>query len=159
MSRAFVKEGDGPERTAWPDIALPPGVPNRITPAGRDGFVARRDALRAERDGLDDTGLGAARRHAIDDELRFVDARLASFVVTAPPDRPVRVGFGCEVELDGDPPRTWRLVGVDEADPASGRISWQAPVARALLGACVDDEVLLRTPAGEETVVVTAIRR
>ena len=33
------------------------------------------------------------------------------------------------------------IVGDDEADPAAGRISFSAPLARALIGACVGDLV------------------
>jgi transcription elongation factor GreB len=44
---------------------------------------------------------------------------------------------------------TITIVGVDEAEAEAGRISWVAPVARALLGARVGDMRRLRTPAGQ----------
>jgi transcription elongation factor GreB len=49
------------------------------------------------------------------------------------------------------------IVGVDEADADRGRISWVAPVARALLGARVGDLRRLRTPGGLEEIEVVAI--
>jgi transcription elongation factor GreB len=48
-------------------------------------------------------------------------------------------------------------VGVDEADAASGRVAFVAPLARALLGKRVGDAVTLRTPRGEEELEVVAI--
>lgn len=157
MSRAFVKEGDGPERPRLPELALPPGAPNLITPAGRNAFVARRDGLREERATLGDSGIDAARRVVLDETLRWFDARLATFVVHAPPTAPDRVVFGCEVALDGDPPRRFRIVGVDEADPDAGSVSWQSPVAQAVLGKRPGDEVTIRTPAGDEHVEIVEI--
>ncbi len=42
------------------------------------------------------------------------------------------------------------IVGVDEAEPLQGRISWISPVARALTKAHEGDTVVLRTPGGVE---------
>ncbi|MGB8434400.1 MAG: GreA/GreB family elongation factor, partial [Burkholderiales bacterium] len=53
---------------------------------------------------------------------------------------------------------TLSIVGIDEADPARGRVSWISPVARALLRARAGDAVLLNTPAGSETLEILAIR-
>jgi transcription elongation factor GreB len=53
---------------------------------------------------------------------------------------------------------TITIVGVDEADAQAGRISWVAPIARALLGARVGEARKLRTPAGVEEIEVLAIR-
>jgi transcription elongation factor GreB len=46
---------------------------------------------------------------------------------------------------------------VDEAEAEAGRISWVAPVARALLGARIGDVRRLRTPAGVEEIEVVKI--
>jgi transcription elongation factor GreB len=50
-----------------------------------------------------------------------------------------------------------RIVGVDEAELANGKISWLSPVARALLRAQVGDIIELRTPSGLETIEVLLI--
>ena len=42
--------------------------------------------------------------------------------------------------------------------PAAGRIGWSAPLARALIGARVGDERIVRLPAGEKSYEVMAIR-
>lgn len=153
-----MKEGDGPEIRLRPPLSLPPGVPNAITPAGDAAFRARLDQARADRAALGDGGLDHARKLDLDDEIRWLNARIASFTVTVPPDPPEQVCFGCAVTIDGDRgERTLRLVGVDEADGVDA-ISWLSPVARALMGSRVGDEVELRTPGGEAWVEVRAIR-
>ena len=68
--------------------------------------------------------------------------------------------FGATVTYAREDDRevTVTIVGVDEADSGAGRISWVSPVARALLGAGLGDQVRIRTPQRLETVEVVAIR-
>jgi len=70
-----------------------------------------------------------------------------------------QVRFGATVELaeEDDNRRILTIVGDDEADAASGRIGWSAPLARALVGARIGDERIVRLPAGEKTYEVIAI--
>ena len=70
------------------------------------------------------------------------------------------IRFGATVELadENDERRILTLVGEDEADASNGRISWAAPIARALIGARVGDERVVRLPAGEKSYEVMAIR-
>jgi transcription elongation factor GreB len=49
------------------------------------------------------------------------------------------------------------IVGIDEVDPARGRVSWISPIARALLKAREGDVVQLKTPAGLETLEILAV--
>lgn len=76
------------------------------------------------------------------------------------PQQEGRVFFGAwvTVEDDSGSEHEWRLVGADELDPAKGYISIDAPVARALLGKAVDDEVTVTTPSGSQTYYIVAIR-
>ena len=69
------------------------------------------------------------------------------------------VHFGAIVELadEEDARRTVTLIGEDEADATAGRISWRAPIARALVGARVGDERVVRLPAGEKSYEIVAI--
>lgn len=162
MSRAFVKESDGPEVAPRMEPALPPGTPNHVTPWGARAIRAELERLRAEARelGAATDGLSAARLAQVRADVRYLEARVATFVETAPPDRPERVGFGTRVRIDGEQgPRVVEIVGVDEVDPASGRISWLSPLARALIGASVGDDVVLRTPAGEQHLEVISIER
>jgi transcription elongation factor GreB len=70
------------------------------------------------------------------------------------------VRFGATVELadEDDERRILTLVGEDEADASAGRISWSAPIARALVGAKVGDERIVRLPAGEKSYEIMEIR-
>lgn len=63
-----------------------------------------------------------------------------------------RVAFGATVKLLNtatDEEVVYRILGVDEADIATGSIAVTAPIAKSLLGKEVGDEVKIRTPAGE----------
>jgi transcription elongation factor GreB len=100
--------------------------------------------------------------------LREIDRRLAHLArimkgakVVDPAKQEDRgqVRFGATVELadEDDNRRTLTIVGDDETDAASGRIGWSAPLARALIGARVGDERIVRLPAGEKSYEVVAI--
>jgi transcription elongation factor GreB len=96
---------------------------------------------------------GKKRLREIDRRIRFLTRRLDELtVVDAGPRKDAeRVYFGAWVRLEdeaGDEQR-YQLVGPDESDPKSGRISVDSPVGRALLGKRIGDEVLVRRPRGE----------
>lgn len=64
-----------------------------------------------------------------------------------------KVVFGATVtlsDIDTEKEVTYKIVGVDEADVKTGKISIQSPIARGLIGKCVDDEVTIATPAGKK---------
>ncbi|WP_209443419.1 transcription elongation factor GreB [Roseomonas frigidaquae] len=105
---------------------------------------------------------GKRRLRQIDGRVRFLRKRLERVQVVDPAAQTRRdqVFFGATVtyaRASDDAEVTITIVGVDEADSAAGRISWVAPVARALLGARVGDTRKLRTPAGAEEIEVVAI--
>ena len=100
--------------------------------------------------------------------LREIDRRLshlarimkAAKVVDPASQSTDQVRFGATVELadEEDHRRTITLVGDDESDATAGRIGWSAPLARALIGAKVGDERVVRLPVGEKNYEVVAIR-
>jgi transcription elongation factor GreB len=96
----------------------------------------------------------------IDRRIRYLQKRLPELKVvdSAPCDRQ-RVYFGARVTLeDADGQAlTLTIVGADEFDPGSNRISVDSPMARALLRRAVDDEVVVRTPKGERRYWLCAI--
>lgn len=72
-----------------------------------------------------------------------------------------RVKFGATVELEDSEtgkPMTYVLVGPEESDLAKGHISITSPVARALVGREVGDEVKVKAPGGMRTLEVVDIR-
>jgi len=99
--------------------------------------------------------------------LREIDRRLAHLarvmkaakVVDPSRQATSEVRFGATVELadDDDNLRTLTIVGDDEADATAGRIGWSAPLARALIGAKIGDERVVRLPAGEKSYRIVAI--
>ena len=105
---------------------------------------------------------GKRRLREIDRRLRFLDRRLAHAEVVDPgaQTRRDQVFFGATVTYltERDEAVTITIVGVDEAGMAEGKISIGSPVALALLGARVGQEVQVRTPRGPEAIEVTAIR-
>jgi transcription elongation factor GreB len=95
---------------------------------------------------------GKKRLREIDRRLRFLNKRLDSAVVIDPAQtKSDKVQFGATVEVCDEEGLTkqFTIVGVDELDTARGRISWQSPIGRALIGKEVGDEVLVKVPSGE----------
>jgi transcription elongation factor GreB len=104
---------------------------------------------------------GRKRLREIDRRLGYLSKVMKNAKVVDPatqPDRDV-IRFGATVELadEEDSRRTLTLVGDDEADAGAGRIAWGSPMARALVGARVGDERVVRLPAGEKSWEVMAI--
>ncbi|MBD3618790.1 MAG: transcription elongation factor GreB [Chromatiales bacterium] len=100
---------------------------------------------------------GKKRLREIDRRVRFLQKRLAELkVVDRAPDDPDRVFFGAWVSLEdaAGEQRRYRIVGPDEFDAEPAYISMDSPLARALLGRRIDDEVTVSLPRGEETWVI-----
>jgi transcription elongation factor GreB len=104
---------------------------------------------------------GKKRLREIDRRLSFLAKVMKSAKVVDPSKQEQRdaVRFGATVELadENDERRVLTLVGEDEADATAGKISWAAPIARALVGARVGDERIVRLPAGEKSYEVMSI--
>lgn len=158
MSRAFVKEGDG-ALDPLPDLPISPH-PNFVTPRGLAALQARLlarqaelAALKSRPDRLDKLPEAAAER-----DIRYLEARLRSAILTEPPADLSEVGFGHAVTVhDGTRTTTYEITGEDEADAARHRIAPQSPLARALLGARVGDTVTWPRPAGALELEIMAI--
>lgn len=103
---------------------------------------------------------GKKRLREIDSRVRFLNKRLDELqVVDRAPDERDKVFFGAWVTLESEhgEERRYRIVGPDEFDLKSDRLSMDSPMARALLGRRLDDEVTVATPAGEQHFYITAI--
>ena len=105
---------------------------------------------------------GKRRLREIDRRLGYLARIMRQAKVVDPSKQQARdqVRFGATVELadEDDNRRTVTLVGDDEADASAARIGWSAPIARALIGARVGDERIVRLPAGEKSYEIIAIR-
>lgn len=180
MSEEFSTEFDEEDEEDQSKTAqyVPLGAKNYITPAGFKRLQDELDQLwKIERPTLVQTITWAAsngdrsengdyiygkkRLREIDKRIRFLAKRLENSEVIDPALRTEcdQIFFGATVTvcgLDGEN-RTFSIVGVDEANPAHGLVSWVSPLARALLKAREDDTVTLRLPNGVDELVVVEI--
>jgi transcription elongation factor GreB len=164
MSRAFVKEPDGGVPEPVPDRPLS-DHPNYVTQAGLGELKAKLADLEKRRSQLtaeEDVGDPVTQEQIgyLDRDLRYYAARLESAILVDPGSQPRdEVAFGAVVvarDQHGVRHR-FAIVGEDEADVASGKVSWVSPVAEALLGAGRGTEVEWRRPAGDLRLTVETI--
>ncbi len=104
---------------------------------------------------------GKKRLREIDRRVRFLTKRLEQLKVIYPsPEQEGKVYFGAWVELEDEEGEALkiRIVGPDEIDVHNKWISVDAPMARALIGKEVDDEVWVQTPSGKDCYFVNSIR-
>jgi transcription elongation factor GreB len=80
-------------------------------------------------------------------------------VIDQTPADTSRIRFGAWVNLEDEAGKEqrWRIVGPDEFDLGRGMLSMDSPMARALLGKGLDDEVRVQSPAGERVYYVTEV--
>lgn len=161
MSRAFTKEDAQQEDVMV--VARPPlpeGEPNLVTP---NGLRLLREEEQALAEGLASAAAAADERRiaaleAASDELEH---RLATAVVVDPAEHDKsEVRFGDVVTLQpsgGAVGFSLRIVGVDEADPEEGLISFLAPLARQIIGSRVGERVGLGAGANDRELEVLAI--
>ena len=100
----------------------------------------------------------------IEGRIKEIEQRLANAQVIDPASLPEtgKVVFGSTVELapvDGGPEVSYQIVGDDEADIRSGLVSINSPIARALIGRTVGDEVEVAAPGGARGYEVLAVRQ
>jgi transcription elongation factor GreB len=164
MSKAFTNEETAPEPLLVPARSpLPAGVPNYVTPRGLELLKAEKQQLelaRAALDSMQDDSERALALAASAARLAELDQRLSSAELVEPSALAADVvRFGSKVTLvDAEGrERRYEIVGVDEADPEAGRLAFLAPLAKALLGAHVGDDISFQTPARRLELSVLAI--
>ena len=87
----------------------------------------------------------------IDRRIRYISRRLDDVeVIDRIPPQQDKVFFGARVHVEDETGEVhnYRIVGADEIDSARGYISVDSPMARALLGKSIDDEVNVQLPSG-----------
>jgi len=163
MSRAFVKEND--LERAGIDIPERPlsDKPNYVTPNGLKLLNTKIDALKVEREQLKqkkDDPIAKQKIVIIERDIRYYAARIESAILTTPKDEdhPI-VLFGARVTFEDEEGKlsTYEIVGEDEADFHQGKVSYLSPLAEALIGAKIDDEVTWEKPMGETYLTIQKI--
>jgi transcription elongation factor GreB len=162
MSKAFTREEVEPPLVVAPRAPLPEGVPNYVTARGLARLREELIGLEAELANAAQEPDGAGRepaQAALVMRRAELEHRIASAELVEPPSEPTdTVRFGATVSIDGAGGlRRYWIVGVDEADPASGRIAFVSPLARALVGRVAGDIVRVRTPRGEEELEIVSV--
>lgn len=179
MSKAFTRENDDDADEAVEfEPEVPSGTKNYITPAGyaklRHEYMHLLDVERPElvrtvawaaangdRSENADYQYGKRRLREIDRRLRFLSKRMEYAEIIDPAERDSdQVFFGATVRVEdaeGDE-HIYQIVGLDEVDPARGRVSWVSPIARALLKSREGDSVYLDAPGGRQRLEVLEVR-
>jgi transcription elongation factor GreB len=180
MNKAFVREDSDDDEIDAADAAeregpAPPLTKNYISPSGhqrlKDELLSLIDRERPEvvrtvswaasngdRSENGDYIYGKRRLREIDRRIRFLTRRLDLAEVVDPGTREAtdQVFFGATVKYlrNGTDEAAVTIVGIDEADPLRGRISWISPMSKALIKARIGDVVSLRTPAGVDEIEI-----
>jgi len=97
----------------------------------------------------------------IDRRIRYLQKRIDELtIVNTVPDDKSRVFFGAIVTLENEQGEeiTYQIVGPDEFDIANGKISMDAPVAKALMKKSLDDEVSVQLPEGVQRFVIVDVK-
>ena len=150
MSVAFRRESDEEHLEPRFELPIPPG-PNLVTERGLALSGERIAALEAGNAAAADE----AARAAVQRDLRYWTARqLSAELAPLPAGDKVEFGVTVKIRLRGTE-KTFRIVGDDEADPAAGLLSFNAPLARAMLGAEPGD--LLPFAGEDDAIEIVAI--
>jgi transcription elongation factor GreB len=166
-----LDDDDGP--------ALPVGQPNYMTLHSFNTLQAEALALidverpeftrlvnwaasNGDRSENADYHYGKKRLREIDRRIGYIQRRLKLAVVVNPSEQTQRdrVFFGATVTyvLPDGSDKTIAIVGIDEADVPAGKVSFIAPVARAMLGKRVGDEAILQLPEGKIVIEIESIQ-
>ena len=162
MSRAFVKENDLehagidiPERPLSPH-------PNYVTLQGYQELQANIRSIEEKLKNLkiteDNTLL--EKKYRLERDLRYFLNRIKSAIKVDPKNQEKdKVLFSATVNLtdENDMKMMFKIVGEDEADTSKNKISYVSPLAKALIGTKVGDEILWERPAGNIYLVVDEI--
>ncbi len=148
-----------------------------LTPEGEQRLRAELDQLRGPRR----QELAARLRHAVQqgdlsenadyisakEDQAFLEGRIQelesvlkqAIIADGPREEGVvHVGSTVVVAEADNPPETYQVVGVKEADPSSGRISHESPFGSALMGRRAGESVRAMTPGGEVLLRILEVR-
>lgn len=164
MSRGFVKEEDQEEIPIVPPRAhLPESAINYVTEIGLNELLAEKDELITQRESLQQANENERRIAAnhINARLQLLNNRIVTAKVVALTDQPqdeVRFGATVTLKIGTDKKlHKYQIVGVDEADISKNKISFIAPIARALTDKKVGEKAVLKLEKGERIFEIVAI--
>lgn len=138
---------------------------NNLKSVERPKVTAAIAEARAHGDLKENAEYHAAREQQsfIEGRIKDIEAKLsnAQIIDVATMTNNGKVIFGATVEImhcETEEIRIYQIVGDDEADIKTGKISVNSPVARGLVGKLVDDIVIIHTPAGAVEYEIVEVR-
>ena len=177
MSKAFTKEEDDADDGPDAELQSLPTKKNYITPKGHSSLkgelhellnATRPDivqvvswaASNGDRSENGDYLYGKKKLREIDRRIRFLTKRLEIAEIIDPSTvKSTKVQFGATVTYQNEEAvkKVISIVGIDERDPATGKVSWLSPLAKVLLGQEVGEEIIFKSPKGEEELEILKI--
>ena len=152
MNKAFVKEtDDAGASNVLPDRPIPSG-PNYVTAKGlaqiEEMIALTEEKHTAARAANDSNEVARAER-----DIRYWTAQRATaqLVDASPSCGKVEFGSTVTIRKADDREQTFRIVGIDEADPNEGTLSHISPLAKALLGRRMGEEITFGPTRAEIT--------
>ena len=128
---------------------------DRLKHVDRHAIIKAIAEARAHGDLSENAEYHAAREKQsfIEGRINELETKVGAAEVIEPPTSGDRITFGSTVRLEDEARKEvrYQIVGSDESDPANGRISVLAPLARTLIGKRVGDTVTAQLPNGTKT--------
>ena len=163
MSRAFVKEDD--LEHAGIDVPERPisSEKNYVTPDGLMELEEKISNLEAERtkSSLTTDSIHKQKKMQLERDLRYFINRLESAILVSPQEQDKnKVLFSASVDVENELGEilNFQIVGEDEANIKINKIAYNSPLAKALIGNALDDEVVWLKPSGSEILTIVNIQ-
>ena len=163
MSRAFVKEND--LEHAGIDVPERPisSEKNYVTPYGLMELEEKISYLEEERtkSSLTNDSIHKQKKLQLERDLRYFINRVESAILVNPQEQDKnKVLFSALVNVENELGEilNFQIVGEDEANVKINKIAYNSPLAKALIGNSLDDEVVWIKPSGNETLTIVNIQ-
>mgnify|MGYP006427153059 FL=1 len=163
MSRAFVKEND--LEHAGIDVPERPisSEKNYVTPNGLVELEEKISNLEAERkkSSLTTDSINKQKKLQLERDLRYFINRLESAILVNPQEQDKnKVLFSASVNVENELGEilNFQIVGEDEANIKINKIAYNSPLAKALIGNALGDEVVWMKPSGSEILTIVNIK-
>ena len=104
---------------------------------------------------------GKRRLREIDSRVRFLTLRLDELeVVDRIPANQQKIFFGAwvTVEDEAGKQQSYRIVGPDEFDLSKGKLSMDSPLAKAMLGKSLHEDIVFKTPEGDRELYICEVK-
>jgi len=163
MSRAFVKEND--LEHAGIDVPERPisSEKNYVTPNGLMELEEKISNLEEERtkSSLNTDSINKQKKMQLERDLRYFINRLESAILVNPQEQDKnKVLFSASVDVENELGEilNFQIVGEDEANVKINKIAYNSPLAKALIGNALGDEVVWMKPSGSEILTIVNIK-